>query len=109
MGFHAREKGCPFVVGLGNLAQINDEECMVALVVFQIVVDDVVGLVIAAVKLDVVFLEKSVAEPLVSCAAAGVFCWVHIIQLGAKILYSLPESVITPFYILNADPCGRRI
>ena len=95
MRFDIWQKRGPFVVCLGNLAQINDEECVVALVVLQIVVDDVVSLIIAAVKLDVVFLEKGVAEPLVSCAAAGVFGdWVHICQLGAKILYSLPESVI---------------
>ena len=94
MRFDIWQKRGPFVVCLGNLAQINDEECVVALVVLQIIVDDVVSLIIAAVKLHVVFLEKGVAEPLVSCADAVVFGgWVHIPQLGTKILYSFPRYV----------------
>ena len=46
---------------------------MVALVVLQIIVDDVVGFVIAAVEFDVVFLEKGISEQLVGCTDTIVF------------------------------------
>ena len=99
MRFDIWQKRGPFVVCLGNLAQINDEKRMVTLVVLQIIVDDVVGLVIAALKLDFVLLKKSVTEPLIGCADAGVFGGgVHIPQFGAKILYSLQKSVIRHLY-----------
>jgi hypothetical protein len=79
MGLHIWQKRGPFIVCLGNFAQIDDEEGVVALVVLQVIVNDVIGFIITAVEFDVVFLEKGVSEQLVGSTNAVIF-WglVHI-------------------------------
>ena len=69
----------PGGVWVQKCAQVNDIEGTLALIVFQEIIDDVIGVSVTSVEFHVVFLQKRVVEGFIGSDIADfVFSGLHI-------------------------------